>query len=129
MINEYYLQSFELPEYSELIKSMTFEELESERLDMIDLLESTLQKRDRIQKQIDINETTNERDITWKLKAKMAVKHCKRDLQKINLCLSEIKKINKIHNIQRQEQKISYVLKNSYPEIYKEIINLIKEGE
>lgn len=124
--NDYIIMSFEIHEFSDHIRDMSLEELEQEKMDLIALFDDNIQKRNDIIQQIE--QTTKQDNINykWLTKAKTALKYCKKDLNKLNLFLSAIRDKIKTINANKQEEKFSQILKQRYPNIYDEIVNIIK---
>jgi len=129
--NDYLLMSYELPEYIDRISIMDLEELEQEKIDLIELFNYNLKKRNDIQQQIEQTLLQDEIkiDYKWLTKAKTALKFCKKDLNKINIFLSEIREKTKDVRAVIQEEKFSQLLRIKYPDIYNEIVDIIKNRE
>jgi len=126
--NDYLLMSYELPEYIDRISIMNLEELEQEKIDLMEIFNYNLKKRNDIQQQIEQTLIQDKIKINynWLTKAKTALKFCKKDLNKINVFLSEIREKVKDIRAAIQEEKFSQLLRIKYPDIYNEIIDIIK---
>lgn len=123
--NDYIIMSYDVAEYADYIQNMDLKELENEKIDLMEIFNHNLKKRDDIIKQIEKAEFEKNHS-EWLTKAKSALKFCKRDLNKINMFLAVIKEKIKFCISDIQEEKFSQILKQKYPDIYKEIVDIIK---
>ena len=123
--NDYIIMSYDVAEYADYIQNMDLKELENEKIDLMEIFNHNLKKRDDIIKQIEKAEFEKNHS-EWLIKAKSALKFCKRDLNKINMFLAVIKEKIKFCISDIQEEKFSQILKQKYPDIYKEIVDIIK---
>lgn len=123
--NDYIIMSYDVAEYADYIQNMDLKELENEKIDLMEIFNHNLKKRDDIIKQIEKAEFEKNHS-EWLIKAKSALKFCKRDLNKINMFLAVIKEKIKFCVSDLQEAKFSQLLKQKYPDIYKEIVDIIK---
>jgi len=120
------LLNYDVAEYAEYIQDMNIEELQKERNELKDLFDYNINKRNDIMKQIEQYENSGSINLKWYYKAKMALLYCKKDLNKINLFLAEIKDKMVYFRKETRIAKIENILMTKYPEIYNEILESLK---
>lgn len=125
-MNDYVTMSFEINEFTDHIADMTLEELEQQKTDLIEIFNYNLNKRNDIQQQIEQTGKQQNIDYKWLTKAKIALKYCKKDLNKVNVFMSVVRDKTKAVIADMQEDKFSQILRLKYPDIYNEIVDIIK---